>query len=53
MLAIASSAGTVAQPAAVATQTAKPAATTKTKTATKAPAVPAPIDQPELDDIPV
>ena len=51
--AIASSAGTVAQPTAVAAnQTAKPAATTKAKTTTKAPAAPAPIDQPELDDIP-
>ena len=51
--AIASSAGTVAQPASVAAnQTAKPAATTKAKTTTKAPAAPAPIDQPELDDIP-
>ena len=51
--AIASPAGTVAQPAAVAaTQTAKPAATPRAKTATKAPAAPAPIDQPELDDIP-
>ena len=51
--AIASTAGTVSQPAAAtATSTAKPAATPRAKTATKAPATPAPIDQPELDDIP-
>ncbi len=49
--AIASTAGTVSQPAA-ATSTAKPAATPRAKTTTKASATPAPIDQPELDDIP-
>lgn len=50
----ASSAGTTAQhtsPAAA--PSAKPAATPRAKTTTtKAPAAPAPIDQPELDDIP-
>ena len=51
--AIAPSAETIAQPATVtATQAAKPAATPRAKTTTKAPAAPAPIDQPELDDIP-
>ena len=47
--------GAVSQPAAqpAATQSAKPAATPRAKTTTaKAPAAPAPIDQPELDDIP-
>ncbi len=49
------SAGTVSQPMAqpAAAPSAKPAATPRAKTTTtKAPAAPAPIDQPELDDIP-
>ncbi len=51
----ASSAGTGSQPVAqpAAAPSAKPAATPRAKTTTaKAPAAPAPIDQPELDDIP-